>query len=374
MKNIAIVIGDSLHNTYGLIRSLGECGIEFYFLCLSNAEYDPIGHSRYVKRKKFFRLTSISEIMCILENLKTISGNKYIICTSDPLATWVDEHEEQLSQYFITPCRGGKIGNLFNKKEQCILAEEYGFDVPKSVIYIKDKQFDYDKITYPVFIKPLVSSEGFKGDITVCHTQVELQSALEKATHTTSFIIQEYIEDGFDLDCIGVRTDKETIVACALRKYRDYPDKYGAGSYFFVDKPERYGVDVKAIELFLIKSGYYGPFSVEFIHSDSKNYFMEVNFRNDGLAYGATCAGLNLYELYIKSGIFKKDTLKTVTLMNVYFDYALWKTTKKMSFFKWFKQFVTADGWLDITFRDPMPFLWRPIGFVLRRLKSKSNR
>ena len=72
MKNIAIVIGDSLHNTYGLIRSLGECGIEFYFLCLSNAEYDPIGNSRYVKRKKFFRLTSISEVISILENLKTI--------------------------------------------------------------------------------------------------------------------------------------------------------------------------------------------------------------------------------------------------------------------------------------------------------------
>lgn len=374
MKNIAIVIGDSLHNTYGLIRSLGECGIEFYFLCLSNAEYDPIGNSRYVKRKKFFRLTSISEVISILENLKTIPGNKYIICTSDPVATWVDEHEEQLSQYFITPCRGNKIGKLFNKKDQCKLAVECGLDVPKSLVYTKGSTFDYDKLAYPVFIKPLVSSDGSKQDINICRTKEELCQAFRTAHYTSSFIIQEYIENGYDLNCIGIRTNDQTMITCAIRKYRTYPNKYGAGSYIFVDNPERYDVDVKAIELFLEKSGYYGPFSVEFIHTENKNYFMEVNFRNDGLAYSVTCAGLNLYESYVEGKKIEEYEIKPVCLMNVAFDNALRKISGNMSFFKWFKQFVTADGYLDITFKDPMPFLWRPIGFVLRRLKSKSNR
>ena len=40
--------------------------------------------------------------------------------------------------------------------------------------------------------------------------------------------------------------------------------------------------------------GYHGPFSVELLHKNAKNYFMEVNFRHDGLAYAATASGVNL--------------------------------------------------------------------------------
>lgn len=374
MKNIAIVIGDGLHNTYGLIRSLGECGIEFYFLCLSITEYDPIMHSRYVKRNRFFHLVSISEVTGVLDKLKSIPDNKYIICTSDPVATWVDEHEQQLSKYFITPCRGSRIGNLFNKKDQCELAVACGLDVPKSVVYTKGAPFDHDNIAYPVFIKPLVSSDGSKKDINICRTQEELRYALSNSNYTSSFIVQEYIENGYDLNCIGIRTDKQILLACAIRKYRTYPDKFGAGSYFFVDKPDRYGVDENAIEIFLEKSGYYGPFSVEFIHTENKNYFMEVNFRNDGLAYSATCAGLNLYESLFEGKNIEKVKIKPSWLMNVAFDNALRRRSGNISFFRWVKQFLTADGYLDFTFKDPMPFLWRPIGFVLRRLKIKSKR
>lgn len=371
MAKVAIVIGDSLHNTYGLIRSLGEGCVDFYFLCLTGTDWDPIQRSKYIKSGRFIRFTSMEELPVLLENLKTLPGEKYLICSSDPIATWVDNHEKQLSKNFITPCRGNRIGELFNKNDQCKLAAECGLDVPQSIVYTKGEMTDFSQLSYPVFIKPLVSSEGNKADIHICRSECELRSMLEASINTTSFIIQEFIEDGYDVNCVGFRTEKQTMLACVIRKYRTYPEKYGAGSYMQVDNIDQYNINVKGIERFLEKAGYYGPFSAEFIHTDTKNYFMEVNFRNDGLAYAVTCAGLNYYSVYFRGETIDPLNFNPVVVMNIAFDRALQRTSKNMPFIQWLKQFATADGYLDFTFKDPMPVLWRPIGFILRRLKIK---
>ena len=57
--------------------------------------------------------------------------------------------------------------------------------------------------------------------------------------------------------------------------------------------------DTAVVQRFMDRVGYRGPFSVELLHKGNKNYFMEVNFRNDGLAYTATAAGINLPAIYI---------------------------------------------------------------------------
>ena len=374
MKKIAIVIGDNLHNTFGVVRSLGRKNVDFYLLCASNIAGCNIAKSRYVKAGRYRRYATDFELQNILDELKNIDGYKYLICTSDPAAEWVDANEDYLNQYFITPCRGKKIGKLFNKKSQCELAEECGLVVPKSFVHNVDDNLEYDKLSYPLFTKPLVSVDGHKQDIHICKTAADLKEVIENAVTTKSFIIQEYVEKDYEIDCLGVRTDKECIIAGVVKKIRVYPDNFGAGAYGVFCKAESFNIDKTGIERFLAKSGYYGPFSVEFMHKNGVNYFLEVNFRNDGLAYVATCGGFNLYESYINNKSVSFDQFKSIRMMNVNFDFQFMKNTKKISFMKWIYQFMTAECHLDFCLLDPMPLFWRPIAFALRRLPLNTSK
>lgn len=374
MKNIAIVIGDNLYNTFGLVRSLGRCKAEFYLLCASSISGCSIAKSRYIKKGRYFRFADYNQLSDILNNLKRVEGNKYIICSFDSAAEWVDRNEERLCKDFITPCRGKQIGTLFDKNEQCELAVECGLDVPKSFIYRDGDTVDYDGFPYPVFTKPLISSEGHKQDQHICSTPQELKAVIENSVTTKSFIIQEYIEKDFEINCLGVRTDKECVVAGAIRKFRFFPDTYGACAYGKFEKVDIFNINTLVVEKFLEKSGYFGPFSIEFIHKNGKNYFMEVNFRNDGLAYAATCGGFNLYNSYINCQDVSFSSFKSVHIMNVYLDFCYGRYTGKISLIKWLYQFISAECHLDFSIMDPMPLFWRPIAFVLRRLPFNTER
>ncbi|MDD3666811.1 MAG: ATP-grasp domain-containing protein, partial [Bacteroidales bacterium] len=64
-------------------------------------------------------------------------------------------------------------------------------------------------------------------------------------------------------------------------------------------------------EAFIRHTGYSGLFSVEFMHGlDGKDYFLEMNFRNDGNSFVVTSAGTNLpyiYYLYCIGGDYKNE-------------------------------------------------------------------
>lgn len=371
MSKKIIVIGDTNYNSYGLIRSLHRCNADFFFICLGNIEYHPIGYSRYVANSRYFPIQSMDEIWGVLDGLKSLAGEKCIICSHDAGAQWVDANEEILSLDFTTPCRGKKLGRLFDKNAQCELAAKCGLTVPASIVYTIGDQQDFSKLSYPVFIKPMISTEGSKADMAICQNQEELLKALSNSRFTKTFLIQEYIENGFDVNCIGYHSDVECAVPCAVHKLRAWPDYCGAAAYGIVKRPEDFGVDVEAIKRVINESGYYGPFSVDLVHSGGKNYFMELNYRNDGNAFGLTCAGVNLYDAFIKDEKADISKFHSVKMINPAFDFALWRSTHNMSFAKWLYQFLSAKSRLDISFSDPMPVLWRPIGFILRRLKIK---
>lgn len=79
-------------------------------------------------------------------------------------------------------------------------------------------------------------------------------------------------------------------LAGGIRKIRHYPELIGAGAYGLFQPIKEYDINISGVEKFLERANYYGPFSVEFLHKGNKNYFMEINFRNEGLAYAATAS------------------------------------------------------------------------------------
>lgn len=362
----AIIIGDATHNTLSAVRSLGEEQIPLVLIMV--AEHDPlfVRKSKYLNKQNLYIIGSLDECAEILKSLKVDGEGQTLMTTFDAAAEWVDAREPELSKYFRTPCRGKQIGKLFHKDEQCKMATECDLTVPKSIVYHRGDSFPTN-IEYPILTKPLVSSSGEKSDIHICNDENELNDALQKDSHCDDFIVQEYIEKEFELNCTGVRTDGECILAGAIRKIRHWPRITGASTFAYFDKVDNYGVDINGVEHFLEKVGYYGPFSVEFIHKDGINYFMEVNFRNDGLAYTATAAGLNLHALYLNEGT-KLDWSKfhSVYMMNTSID-PLYVKEGNLTWKQWFADFRKTTAFINFNKKDLMPTLL----YYLNKLKNR---
>lgn len=344
-----IILGDSYNNTLGLIRSVGEAGVK-PVLILSGNDRLFVSKSRYV-RKTFF-INEINESLKILEDLSDEFKGAYIISSNDKAAKFVDDNEDCLSSIYKTPMRGGKIGKLFEKSTQCKLAEECGITVPKSIIFHKEDSFN--NFDYPIFLKPNDSNRGSKSDIHICHSEEELQNILAKESNCSEFILQQYIEKDNELNLIGVSISGEVYIPGGIKKIRHYPNLQSPCSYGLYLPIKQLGIDIEPILHFVKKTCYSGPFSIEMLHVDNKNYFMEMNFRHDGLAYTATAAGTNLLGLLIDKPDIIDLEVKPTYMMDLSIDYC---HVKKGNIRRnvWLKDFLRTGCQLNFNRKDPKP-------------------
>lgn len=359
LQKRAIVIGDSTNNTLSIIRSLGEAKLEQCLILKCEEDICFVAKSKYLRHNKVFHITDMEECMPILNGLKNeYSGGQTIICSFDEAAVFIDRMEKRLSPYFRTPSKGKQIGALFNKDEQCKLANECRLTVPKSVNFHRSDNVDSIGIKYPVLLKPQNSTRGEKSDIHICNTKNDVEIALQEESHCDEFVLQEFINKEYELDCIGVRTENGMHISGAVRKIRHYPRLIGAGAYGLFIPMDELGIDLNGVELFLEKSGYYGPFSVEFLHKGNQNYFMEVNFRNEGLAYAATVAGANLHALYMNPQLsIDRQKIRKIYMMNYSLDF-LYVKSGEISFLTWFRDFLRTSCFINFNRHDLMPIIY----------------
>lgn len=345
-----IVIGDSYNNTLGLIRSLGEAKVDVVLLLVGDDRLF-ISRSKYLKKDNIFFLKSLEECLPIIEQLYDSSKQQYIICSNDKAAIFIDDHEDILYPRFKTPMRGKRLGAIMNKEEQCVLAEKCGFTIPKSFLYERGEEFSC-QIEFPILLKPSNSNQGQKSDIHICYSYDEVELCLAEETDCTKYIVQEYIEKEFEINLIGVSTEKGVFVPGGIKKLRHYPTIYSPCSYGRYMTCEELKVDISPIQFFMQEVGYYGPFSVELLHCVGKNYFMEVNFRHDGLAYTATAAGANLLGTYVCGE--EIGEIGSIYMMDLSIDYCHVKNNN-LSFVCWMKDFLRTNCQLNFNWRDPMP-------------------
>ena len=361
----AIIIGDSFNNTLGLIRSLGESRVS-QTLILIGGDRLFVSRSRYLRKDNVYRIDTVEECLPLLQQLADNSNRQVIICTNDRAATFVDENEEQLSQWYITPMSGRHLGRFMNKKMQCELALECGFDVPMSVVYKRGEPLP-ENVTYPILLKPLISIDGEKSDIHICRNSCELHSALDSDSHCDAFILQEYIEKEYEINMIGVSTDRGIVLPGGIRKIRHYPTIYSPCSFGIFQPVEKFNFDTSVVQRFIDKVGYRGPFSVELLHKGNRNYFMEVNFRHDGLAYAATAAGVNLPGIYMQfCDIPRRCNVRETYMMDLSIDFCHCKD-KKLSHWRWFCDYLKTGCQLNFNIKDPYPTIY----YYCHKIKAK---
>lgn len=367
MKNKqVIIVGDSFNNTLGLIRSLGEARADIALLLVGDDRLF-ISRSKYLKRADVFLLKNLEECLSTIEQLYDSTKQQYIISSNDKAASYIDEREDILYPRFRTPMRGKRLGSIMDKEKQCILAENCGFTVPKSFLYERGEDFP-KQIPFPILLKPANSNEGQKSDIHICYSSDEIIDCLTKETNCRKYIVQEYIEKEYEINLIGVSTEKGVFVPGGIKKLRHYPTIYSPCSYGKYMSCEVFGIDISPVKTFIREVGFYGPFSVELIHREGINYFMEVNFRHDGLAYTATAAGANLLDMYINEGSIIHE-VKDTFMMDLSTDFCHVKDGN-VSIGKWLSDFLRTGCQLNFNWKDPMPTLC----YYWNKISSKFSR
>lgn len=360
-----VVIGSLHHNTLGVIRSLGEGGIlpENIVALLVSKERNTnnlISSSKYIKSDNTFFVECFDEIVPWLINHSDHEERWIIICCSDGAANAVISNHDILNNKYIGPSTLMDISYLMVKSNQSKVAEECGLNVPFSAEYVIGQDIDWD--IFPCIIKPYKSAmEAGKSDIHIVESKEALFSCL-KSIKSEKIQIQQYIKKSMEFQLIGCSLDGgRDLIIPGYTKIIRQPKTTNTG-YLKYSPISELDYDNNAVKRFFQRIGYNGLFSIEFVRDkNGKDYFLEINMRNDGNAYCVETAGVNLPYIWV---FFQKNGRMPpmpITFSNsIYFipDFNDLKVAiNEIGLLKWFVQFSKAQSHSIYNKKDIMPFI-----------------
>ena len=374
-----VVVGGVHHNTLGVVRSLGQCKEANIIINLIVVDDDApktnlVSSSKYVKKKRTSLLKTYDSLIEELLKISSDGKKRVIICCSDASAEIVMGNYDKLSQYFYCPSSEIEIGKLMQKNFQFAIAEECGLLIPDTNKISKGELFEWKK--YPCITKPEKSTMGSgKMDIHISMNREELDKAIQN-TMSESIFIQELISKKMEYQLIGCSLDAGGLVIIpGFTKILRQPFNTNTGYLEYIPIDEL-SFDHRCVDLFLKKIGYTGLFSLEFIRdSDDKDYFLEINLRNDGNAFCVFSAGVNLpyiwsyYMRYNRLPVVSTTIKKPIFFMPEFSD--IKRGIKQIGLFKWLKQFFSAESHAVINKKDMLPFF---VGLTNRIFRKKNRK
>ena len=120
--------------------------------------------------------------------------------------------------------------------------------------------------------------------------------------------------------------------------------------------------------------GYTGLFSIELLHCKDKDYFLEVNLRNDGNGAVSSVGGVNLPVILLNSFLGrdikenKKVIEKPIYFMREEFDF-IHIFERRLSLLNWIKDFRRTNFFLLYDKNDKGPFKKRRMSIIKRIIK-----
>ena len=356
------VIGGNHHNTLGVIRSLGEKGINPYVIIQCNVHHPYIRKSRYIS--KSWLVGTDEEVLLILKNEGEHQCEKSVlIACSDSLSSLVDMYHDELSKWYCLPGaeEQGRITCLMDKEVMSQLAREVGFKVPQSIAMNTKDDIDIT-IPLPWIIKPLVSKNGKKADIKRIYSEKEWNEYCK--AHNSLVQVQQLIDKNFEYQLIGLSLNGgEEVVIPGVSHVLRPAETTNTGFLHYEPLDSQYQKVLETGRKFLKATGYSGLFSLEFLRgNDGSDYFMEINFRNDGNGICVTASGVNLpyiWFLYNSGGDYlneiEKSKVKKVYVMPEFADISL-LVHHKLGLMTWLKDVRRTDRFMEYDKRDRAPF------------------
>ncbi len=343
-----ILFGQGNYNTLGVLHELAEINASPLILSVGNPK--DIQNGNIIGYSKF--ANNIIEVDSDEEGLEWILAHKdefpngtVIYPTSDTIERLLDNNFGILAGKFRFPNAGqeGKVSSLMDKHRQTDLAKQAGIRILDSQ-YSNTPDFSFNKVKYPCMVKPLNSTEGTKGDMKVCHNGHELREALANGRHTKNFIVQQYIENEADLLFLGVAfSDGDVWIPAVVIK----PGVSPTGEYthaIISTDIGKYLPEKNEVAQFVRSLGYKGPFSIEFGLEKGKNYFFEINLRNDGTSHYPLSAGVNIAAAYISDKPQQQISNTEYEMIDEVGDIRR-VLYKELTFGRWFKSFRKAGSY-----------------------------
>ena len=372
--NIVLVFGNDHTNSVGIIQSLGRVGYKAIGLIFGD-------NTGFVKASKYTtEIISGRDPQACVDNLlkhNFESGTKIpIIACCDIAALILEKNAERLQNQFVFEyATNYPLEYLVKKENQVRMATEAGFNVPKSWNLNDTKEIPAD-VTYPCLIKPLVSCEGAKSDIRVCHSKEELINNLNSLNVTKQVLLQQYIDRDYEISILGCGlSNRECLIPAVENKLTLYPKYVGleclANMQKLTDKDT-----INSITNMVRSAGYVGLFSVEMMHckTDGKFYFTEINLRNDGAESFVTKYGANLPLNHIEDLLGEPLTVQTEEHPGYYiWDMHHLKSllSRDISIFTWIKEIQMSKGFLMYFKEDKKPFFRQYIYMLEKAIRCK---
>ena len=308
--NKAIVISEDHYNALGVIRSLGINNTPVYLVLTTEDNNTYTNYSRYVSEAFFTGRNEKRIIEALLKIANDSTCLYFVFPLSDFASEIIDKYRTVLSTNNIKcPNMNGNIKQYQNKWIAKEKATECNLRTAKSIIYEIGEQIKWK--TFPAIIKPLVSQEGLKSDITIVNNLSELEAALNdfEAKHYSRVLIEEYLtgQEEHMIEVLGYAYNGRVVIGGIIKKIREYPNRRGSTSFAQIVRDHE-GLDINSVILFIENSHFEGLFDMEFKYVDGVCYFIECNFRNGAPSYALTQYNCNLPVNWMNGYLGKEQT------------------------------------------------------------------
>lgn len=358
--HIVIVFALEHYNPLGLIRSLGENGVNPVYFSVKRR--GPVAClSKYISETHFVD-TVEDGYKLLLKRYGHEDRRPYVLFSDDKSVGYFDLHFDELKDKFIWYNAGsqGRINEFMNKDRILKIAKKHGFNVLDSHV-AKVGEIPKD-IIYPVITKDISPNSGsWKADVHICENEEELKAAFKEITSPV-VQIQHFVDkkNEYSIEGFTVNHGKEIFFGTTLTwKYliKGYYSPYHDVTMF---KDREMGEKLRNL---FEEIGFEGIFEVEFlIDRDDTYYFLEANFRASAWNYSSAVVDMPLSYLWVKSmdaghidPVDEKE-FEDFTDMSEVIDYGIRVKNGRVSFAEWLRDFKAAKGTYYYNEKDMAPF------------------
>lgn len=365
LKTTVVIWGKDNYNVLGLLRQLVPF-VKQVVVMVHKEKCKCATWSKYCS--KYVVVHSRDEGFEYLMTLATSLTEKgFVITTNDTLAEYIDYHYDALSQYYhlTGTIKQGLLSRMQSKEEMCKLAQEIGFNVPKTFALKPDT--DINEFCFPSVIKPIKQTANVhKRFKFICVNDVpEAETFKQELKEDDNYLVQQYVEREEEYLMYGCRlSNGKVVVPGAIIK-----DRWHHGKVVQEIPPT---VDITLMQRFLEKIEFFGLFSFEFGLMRGKAYFFEVNLRNDGTSLYYYLSGANMPLLWVSGFYNREEEVPCKVTKDNYFVDGIGDLPNvfcgEITYKQWRKDVRNADIYRHYDRKDWKPFLGTALHHIPRQL------